>query len=70
MKAIDTTYVAIGALWLLLGMVLGITMGATEHFLFMPVHARRPRRRLAALSASAAYSAAAARFGSTQFGRT
>ena len=39
MKAIDTTYVAIGALWLVLGMVLGITMGATENFLFTPVHA-------------------------------
>jgi len=39
MKAIDTTYVAIGVLWLVLGMVLGITMGATENFLFTPVHA-------------------------------
>jgi hypothetical protein len=39
MKTIDTTYVAIGALWLVLGMVLGIVMGATENFLFMPVHA-------------------------------
>jgi hypothetical protein len=39
MKAIDTTYVGIGALWLVLGMVLGITMGATENFLFTPVHA-------------------------------
>ena len=39
MKAIDTTYVAIGASWLVLGMVLGIAMGATENFLFMPVHA-------------------------------
>jgi hypothetical protein len=38
-KAIDTTYVAIGALWLVLGMVLGIVMGATENFLFTPVHA-------------------------------
>ncbi|MGH6798269.1 MAG: hypothetical protein ACREDI_07790 [Roseiarcus sp.] len=39
MKAIDTTYVAIGALWLVLGMILGIAMGATENFQFMPVHA-------------------------------
>jgi hypothetical protein len=38
-KAIDTTYVAIGALWLVVGMVLGIVMGASENFLFMPVHA-------------------------------
>jgi len=39
MKSIDTTYVAIGALWLVVGMVLGIVMGASENFLFMPVHA-------------------------------
>ena len=39
MKAIDTTYVAIGALWLIVGMVLGIVMGASENFLFTPVHA-------------------------------
>jgi hypothetical protein len=39
MKAIDTTYVAIGALWLVIGMVLGIAMGATGNFEFMPVHA-------------------------------
>jgi len=39
MKAIDTTYVAIGALWLVVGMVLGIVMGASENFLFTPVHA-------------------------------
>ena len=39
MKSIDTTYVAIGALWLVLGMVLGIVMGASENFLFTPVHA-------------------------------
>ena len=29
MKNIDWTYVAIGASWLLLGMTLGIVMGAT-----------------------------------------
>jgi hypothetical protein len=39
MKAIDTTYVAIGALWLVVGMVLGIVMGASENFTFIPVHA-------------------------------
>ena len=39
MKLIDSTYVAIGALWLVLGMILGIVMGASENFLFMPVHA-------------------------------
>ena len=39
MRSIDTTYVAIGALWLVLGMVLGIVMGASENFTFMPVHA-------------------------------
>jgi hypothetical protein len=39
MKSIDTTYVAIGALWLVLGMVLGIVMGASENLQFMPVHA-------------------------------
>ena len=39
MKSIDSTYVAIGALWLVLGMILGIVMGASENFLFMPVHA-------------------------------
>jgi hypothetical protein len=39
MKAIDLTYVAIGALWLVVGMILGIAMGATENFQFMPVHA-------------------------------
>ena len=39
MKSIDTTYVAIGASWLVIGMVLGIAMGASENFLFTPVHA-------------------------------
>jgi len=39
MRSIDTTYVAIGALWLVLGMVLGIVMGASENFTLMPVHA-------------------------------
>ena len=39
MKSIDTTYVALGASWLVIGMVLGIVMGASENFLFTPVHA-------------------------------
>ena len=39
MKNIDSTYVAIGASWLLLGMMLGIVMGATNNFQFVPVHA-------------------------------
>lgn len=38
-KSIDSTYVAIGGLWLVFGMILGIAMGASENFLFMPVHA-------------------------------
>jgi ethanolamine transporter EutH len=32
MKNIDSTYVAIGASWLLVGMILGIIMGATIIF--------------------------------------
>lgn len=39
MKTIDATYVAIGASWLVLGMILGIAMGAANNFQFMPVHA-------------------------------
>jgi hypothetical protein len=39
MKNIDSTYVAIGASWLLVGMILGIIMGATNNFQFMPLHA-------------------------------
>jgi hypothetical protein len=39
MKNIDSTYVAIGASWLVLGMMLGIVMGATNNFQFMPLHA-------------------------------
>jgi hypothetical protein len=39
MKSIDTTYVALGGSWLVVGMVLGIVMGASENFLFTPVHA-------------------------------
>jgi hypothetical protein len=39
MKNIDSTYVALGASWLLVGMTLGIVMGATNNFQFMPLHA-------------------------------
>src|SRR5580698_1654852 len=39
MKAIDSAYVVIGALWLLIGLVLGIIMGASHDFQFMPLHA-------------------------------
>jgi len=39
MKSVDTTYVVIGALWLLIGMILGIVMGASQNFQFMPLHA-------------------------------
>lgn len=39
MKLIDATYVAIGATWLVVGMALGIVMGATDDFRYMPVHA-------------------------------
>ncbi len=39
MKNVDTTYIVIGAAWLLLGMILGIVMGASHNFQFMPLHA-------------------------------
>ncbi len=39
MKLVDATYVVIGATWLVVGMVLGIVMGATDNFRYMPVHA-------------------------------
>jgi hypothetical protein len=39
MRNIDSTYVAIGASWLLLGMTLGIVMRATNNFQFMPLRA-------------------------------
>lgn len=35
----DSLYVAIGATWLVVGMVVGIVMGAAHDFAFMPVHA-------------------------------
>jgi hypothetical protein len=39
MKTVDSTYVVIGALWLVLGMILGIVMGASHNFQYMPLHA-------------------------------
>jgi hypothetical protein len=39
MKTVDSTYVVIGALWLAIGMILGIVMGASHNFQFMPLHA-------------------------------
>ena len=39
MKTVDSTYVVIGALWLVIGMTLGIVMGASHSFQFVPLHA-------------------------------
>jgi hypothetical protein len=39
MKTVDSSYVVIGALWLVIGMILGIVMGASHNFQFMPLHA-------------------------------
>ena len=39
MKNIDSTYVVIGASWLLIGLTLGIVMGASHNFQYMPLHA-------------------------------
>ena len=39
MKNIALNFAAIGATWLLVGMTLGIVMGARQDFQFMPVHA-------------------------------
>lgn len=39
MKTVDSSYVVIGALWLLVGLILGIVMGASHNFQFMPLHA-------------------------------
>lgn len=39
MKTIDSNYLALGATWLVLGMILGIGMGAANDFHLMPVHA-------------------------------
>jgi hypothetical protein len=39
MRNIALNYIVIGATWLLVGMILGIVMGAREDFQFAPVHA-------------------------------
>jgi hypothetical protein len=39
MFKLDLTYVVLGALWLVLGMILGIVMGASENFAYAPLHA-------------------------------
>jgi hypothetical protein len=39
MKNIDSNYVGIGAAWLVVGMIVGIVMGASHNFQYMPVHA-------------------------------
>jgi hypothetical protein len=39
MKTVDITYVAIGSLWLVVGMLLGIGMGAAHNFTLAPLHA-------------------------------
>jgi hypothetical protein len=39
MTRVDGNYLAIGVTWLVVGMVLGIVMGAAHDFRFMPVHA-------------------------------
>jgi hypothetical protein len=38
-KRIDTAYIVIGALYLVIGMLLGIVMGSREDMQFAPVHA-------------------------------
>jgi len=38
-KNIALNYIVIGAVWLVIGMILGIAMGAHEDFQFAPVHA-------------------------------
>jgi len=39
MKKIDSTYMVIGAAWLVLGMAFGIVMAAMHNYQFTPVHA-------------------------------
>src|SRR5215472_7228851 len=39
MKTVDFAYIVIGALWLLVGLLLGIIMGASHNFQYMPLHA-------------------------------
>jgi hypothetical protein len=36
---LDVMYIRLGSLWLLVGMGMGIAMGATENFKFAPLHA-------------------------------
>ena len=38
-KQLDLTYVLLDALWLVLGMILGIVMGASENFAYATLHA-------------------------------
>jgi hypothetical protein len=39
MNKADINFIAIGALWLLVGMVLGIAMGGSNNFTLAPLHA-------------------------------
>ena len=39
MKTVDSAYTLIGGLWLLVGLTVGIIMGATHNFQYMPLHA-------------------------------
>ncbi len=39
MAKLDLVYVGVGALWLVVGMLLGIVMGAAESFTYAPLHA-------------------------------
>jgi hypothetical protein len=39
MKTVDINFIAIGALWLVAGMLLGIGMGAAHNFALAPLHA-------------------------------
>jgi len=39
MKTVDINYIAIGSLWLVVGMLLGIGMGAAHNFALAPLHA-------------------------------
>ena len=39
MKTVDINFIAIGSLWLVVGMLLGIGMGAAHNFALAPLHA-------------------------------
>ena len=39
MNKIDSVYLGLGALWLVVGMGMGIVMGAAENFTYAPLHA-------------------------------